>query len=98
MAWALNNLQKVDMPLNKEIKSNLNLNDNSYKPLSKTKATPTYIIVSSNHPVTIVKEIPNSIDIRINGLSSPKNIFDNHRGFYNEALHNISYKNELMYL
>ena len=45
-----------------------------------------------------IKEIPNSIYIRINVLSSSKNIFDNHRGFYNEALHNISYKNELMYL
>ena len=33
----------------------LNLNDNSYKPFSKTNAIPTYINVSSNHPASIVK-------------------------------------------
>ena len=29
---------------------------------------------------------------------SSKNIFNNHNKFYNEALHNIGYKNELEYL
>ena len=30
--------------------------------------------VSSNHPLSIVKQIPNAINIRINRLSSSKNI------------------------
>ena len=30
--------------------------------------------------------------------SSSKSIFNNHKEFYNEALHNSSYKNELKYL
>ena len=37
---------------------------------------------------SIVKQIINAIDIRINRLSSPKNIFDNQNKFY-EARHDI---------
>ena len=76
----------------------LNLNDNSYKPFWKTNTIPTFINVSSNHPTSIIKQIPNVIDIRINRLSTSKNIFDNHKEFYNEAIHNSEYKNELKYL
>ena len=44
----------------------LNLSNNSYKPFSKSTTIPTYINVSSNHPASIVKQIPNVINIRIN--------------------------------
>ena len=76
----------------------LNLNDNSYKPFRKTNAILTYINVNSNHPASIVKQILNAINIRINRLASSKNIINNHKEFYNEALHNRDYKNELEYL
>ena len=73
----------------------LNLNDNSYKPFSKANAIPTYLNFSSNRrPAPIVKQIPNLINMRINRLSS-KNIFNNHKEFYNEA---SVYKNELKHL
>ena len=95
------------MGLKIEISSNLkivnfsdvtvNLNENSYKLFSKTNVIPTCINVSSNHPESIVKQIPNAINIRINRLSS-ENIFNNHKEFYNEALHNSGYKNELKHL
>ena len=83
-----------------EISSNLKITDfldvtlnlNTYKSFSKTNVILTYINVSSNHPASIVKQIPNTINIRINRLSSSKSIFDNHKEFYNEALHNSSYK------
>ena len=35
------------------------------------------------------------INIRINILSSSKNIFNSYKEFYNEAMHNSGYKNEL---
>ena len=76
----------------------LNLNENSYKLFRKTNAIPTYINFSTNHPASIVQQLPNAINIRINRLSSSKNIFNCHKEFYNEALHNSSYKNELKYL
>ena len=55
----------------------LNLNDNSYKLFSKINTIPTYINVSSNHTTSIIKQISNAIYIRINRLSSSKNIFNN---------------------
>ena len=76
----------------------LNLNDNSYKPFSKPNAIRTYINVSSNHLASIVEQIPNAINIRINRLSYSKNIFNNLKEFFNEALHNSGYKNKVMYL
>ena len=54
--------------------------------------------VSSNHSSSIIKQIPNAINIRINSLSSSKNIFNNHKEFYKEAIHNNGYKNEHKYL
>ena len=71
----------------------LSLNDNSYKPLNKTIQT--YINFSSNHLTSTVKLIPKAINIRINRLSSSKNIFNNHKEFYHETIHNSGYKNEL---
>ena len=52
----------------------LNLSNNSYKPFSKYNAIPTYIKVNSTHLTSIVKQIPDAINIRINRLSSSKNI------------------------
>ena len=75
-----------------------NMNSNSYKPFNKTNDLLTYINVSSNHPTFIIKQIPDEINIRINRLSSSKKIFNNHKEFYNEAIHNNGYKNELKYL
>ena len=46
----------------------LNLSNNNYKPFSKSNAIPTYINVISNHPASIVKQIPNTINIIFNRL------------------------------
>ena len=35
------------------------------------------------------------INFRVSGLSSSKKIFNNHKEFYNEAIHNNGYKNML---
>ena len=76
---------------------NLNSNDNSYKPFRETNVIPTYINVNSNQPASIVKQIPNAINIRINRLSF-KNIFNNLKDICHEAVHNSGYKNDLKYL
>ena len=79
----------------------LNLRNNSYKPFSKFNAIPTNINVNHNHPTSIVKQIPNVINIRINRLSPSKNISNNNNNkkeSYNEALYHSDYINELEYL
>ena len=67
---------KVEISLNLKIiyilDRILNLNDNSYKPFNKTKTIPTCINVSSDNPLSIIKQILNAIHIRMNRLSSSK--------------------------
>ena len=48
----------------------LNLDKGTFKPFSKSYLTPSNIIVNSNHPRSIQKQIPNAVTQRINKLSS----------------------------
>ena len=41
----------------------LNLSNNTYKPFLKTDQYPFYINVTSNHPKTIIKQVPQSCKI-----------------------------------
>ena len=53
----------------------LNLNNGIFKPFSKSNSTPTYINTDSNHPRSILKQILNAMNQRINRLSSCKKFF-----------------------
>ena len=53
----------------------LDLSDNSYKPFLKTNQYPPYINVNSNHPSSIIKQVPKAVNMRIRRLSSNKKIF-----------------------
>ena len=72
----------------------INVSNNYCKPLSKSNTIPTYINVNSNPSASIVKQIPDPINIR-NNLSSSKKIFNNNKDSYNQTLHNSGYKDEL---
>ena len=63
-----------------------NLNNNTHSPYNKDNHTPRYINTKSNHPTTIIRKIPHSIQTRISRNSSNKDIFDNNSTIYNEAL------------
>ena len=54
----------------------LDLTDGAYKPYRKPNDEPLYINRLSNHPPAIVKQLPSSINKRINKLSCNKQIFD----------------------
>ena len=53
----------------------LNLNDGSYRPYRKPNKETNYIHVNSDHPPSIIKEIPRSIEKRHSTSSSLKHIF-----------------------
>ena len=78
----------------------LNLADGTYKPFSKNSKDPTYINVNSNHPKHVIRQIPNSVNKRINKLSANHNIFNRSKHPYNRALRNSGYQNnqQLKYL
>ena len=96
-----------DNDLNIEIKCNLksvdyldvtfDLNDGTYKPFNKPNNSPTYVHVESNHPPTVIKQIPLSISKRISNNSSSKQIFDNAAPYYNNVLEKSGYKEKLSY-
>ena len=52
----------------------LNLSDNFYRPFLKTDQYPFYINVNSNHPNSIIKQVPKAVNTRISRLSSNKKI------------------------
>ena len=52
-----------------------NLSKNSFKPFHKDKLILSYINVNSNHPRSIIRQIPNAVNIRIKRLSSNKKSF-----------------------
>ena len=75
-----------------------NLSENSFKPFHKDKQTLSYIKVNSNHPRSIIRQIPNAVDIRINRLSSYKKIFYEYNRIYDEAFEKSGFKQRLEYL
>ena len=69
--------------------------DKSFKTFNKNNHIPTYVNINLNHPKSIIKQIPNTVNLGINRLSSFKNIFENNKKFYNET---SSFHQKLEYL
>ena len=76
----------------------LNLSDNSYRPFLKTNQYPSYINVNTNHPSSIIKQIPKAVNMRTRRLSSNKKSFHERSKMYFEALKNCGFKEEFIYL
>ena len=53
----------------------LDLSNNTYKPFIKTNQSPSYIDINSNHPKTIIKQVPKALNLRIRNLSANEKIF-----------------------
>ena len=67
----------------------LNLLNNTYKSFSKPNNEINYIHKESNHPPSIIKQIPFSIESRVSSLSSNEKIFNESTPIYQEALKNL---------
>ena len=76
----------------------LDLNKESYAPYKKPNENPLYINIHSNHPPNVIKEIPNTINRRLNKISSSKEEFEKAAPTYSKALKESGYKTELEYL
>ena len=75
----------------------LDLRNESYKPYRKPIDNPLYINASSNHPPSIIKQLPKNISKRISEISSSKEIFDQAAPYYNNALKASGYKERIAY-
>ena len=64
----------------------LNLNEGSYEPYRKPLDKPLYIHNQSNHPKCVLKQVPISVENRLNSISSSEQIFNNAKEEYQRAL------------
>ena len=75
----------------------LNLTDSTYKPYRKPNDKPLFINRSSNHPPSIIRQLPLSINRCINTLSCDKQAFDSTAPLYNDALKHSNFNTQLTY-
>ena len=75
----------------------LNLNEETFKPYIKQNDTPLYVNVSSNHPPSITRNIPEAVNRRLSALSSNEQMFHSVAPKYQEALKNAGYNYQLSY-
>ena len=93
--------------LNLDIKCNLkivyyldisfDLNTGIYKPFNKPNNKPLYINASSNHPPSLLKQIPKSVSKRITADSCHEDIFRKSAPFYNSIFQDYGFNENIKY-
>lgn len=75
----------------------MNLNDGTYSPYMKENNSIKYVNKNSNHPPSIINNIPASINRRLSDISSTENIFNNAKLPYQQALEKSGYSHNLKF-
>lgn len=75
----------------------LNLTDGTYSPYRKPNDQPLYINTKSNHPPSIIKQLPAAISKRISDISHDKDVFEKSAPLYDDALKASGYNEKLSY-
>ena len=75
----------------------LNLSTGQYIPYMKPNNTLRYVHVKSNHPPSILKNIPIGVNKRLSEISSTEEIFNKAAPAYQKALNDSGYEYELKY-
>jgi len=75
----------------------LDLYTGKYKPFNKPNNNPTYAHIKSNHPPSILHNIPDSINRRLSSISSDTTSFAECTLLYQEALKKSGYSHELKF-
>ena len=73
------------------------LSTGKYKPYRKPNDDPLYINKHSNHPSSILRQLPTSINKRISTLSSDKQTFEDAAPAYRNALGHSNFSHKLEY-
>ena len=72
------------------------LNDGSYRPYRMPNDETHYIHIQSDHPPSITKQRPRSIEKRLSQLSSSKDIFCETAPYYEQRLASCGYNEKLI--
>ena len=71
--------------------------NNTYEPYRKPNDTPLFISINSNHPKSIKNTIQKSVETRLSNISCNENVFNKHKGIYEESLKKSGYDACLKY-
>ena len=74
-----------------------NLSDGTYKPYTKPNNEIKYIHKNSNHPSSVIRQIPLCIESRLSTLSLNEKMFQETVSPYQKALQNSGYRHTLTY-
>ena len=74
------------------------LNDGTCKPYKKPNHETKYIYVDSDHPQSVIKQMPKSMAARLSSLSLSKEIFLEAAQSYKQNLATCKYKEKLIYV
>ena len=75
----------------------LDLRSGKFYPYIKEGNIPLYVHKESNHPPSILRNIPESINNRLSEISSDKESFDSAKDVYQEALDKSGYHHKLSF-
>ena len=75
----------------------LDLETDTYRPYMKPNSTPVYVSKESNHPSSVLENIPKSVNMRLGKISSSKEIFDAAIPPYQEALKKSGFDHTLTF-
>ena len=75
----------------------LDLEREIFKPYMKPNHTPTYVHAESNHPPTILKNIPASVNRRLCSISANEEVFNSAIPPYQQALEKSGYNFKLKF-
>ena len=73
------------------------LQKGTYLPYRKPDNPPVYINSCSNHPPTVIKQLPKSISKRLSDLSSNEKCFEKTKPAYRDALNKSGFQEKLSY-
>ena len=85
------------MKIVNHLDASLNLNNLNHKPYRKLDNKISYTRTDSNHPPSILKQMPTSIEKRISTLSSNETSFNKSKEIYQKALEKSDYRQTLKY-
>ena len=92
---------KITIEANKKVVNYLdvtfNLNNSTFQPYTKPGHTITYVHRLSNHPPSVIKNIPEAVNRRLSSIASNEDVFKKAVPPYQEAIDKSGYSYKLSY-
>ena len=76
----------------------MSLNSGTYRPYMKPNSVLMYVNAASNHPPQVLKNVPAGINKRLASISCSKEVFDDAKGAYQDALKASGYDHKLEFV